>query len=246
MSNERMKSIYIWLLLISSLMAKPESRVVDGIHYWILSAEPGQIRVVWKDAQQRQIKTFPAAVAHLRARHEPPLAIMNGGIYEPGGIPSGLLIQEGKEWQPVNRRQGEGNFFLMPNGIFFVTAERARVVPTDDFGPQESPVLQAVQSGPLLLSKGKIHPAFRAESRHRLHRNGIGVTREGTVLLIMTDRRSAKFPNLHEFATLFRTLGCDEALFLDGDISQFRHGADLDRASGDFGSFIAVVAPPAE
>jgi uncharacterized protein YigE (DUF2233 family) len=93
----------------------------------------------------------------------------------------------------------------------------------------------------MLLREDQIHPAFNAASENRLHRNGIGVDKEGQVVLLMTDGNSAKFPNLHEFALAFRHLGCADALFLDGDISQMRSGEDLLRLSNRFGSIIAVV-----
>jgi uncharacterized protein YigE (DUF2233 family) len=166
---------------------------------------------------------------------------MNGGIFEPGGIPSGLLIQDGKELNPVNRKRGEGNFFLQPNGIFLIGPAGAAVIKTDEYPLEGIAIDRAVQSGPLLLRRGKVHPAFNATSASRLHRNGVGVARNGEVVLAMTDLDSPKFPNLHEFAVLFRMQGCDDALFLDGDISQMRSGAEMNKPSNQFGSIIAVM-----
>lgn len=79
--------------------------------------------------------------------------LMNGGIFEPGGIPSGLLIQQGKELQPVNRNAGEGNFFLQPNGIFLIGSQGAAVMATSEYPPKDPTIHYAVQSGPLLLRK---------------------------------------------------------------------------------------------
>jgi uncharacterized protein YigE (DUF2233 family) len=236
--------VRLLLALLSCLAiarAAPEKRVVDGVTYHILRTSPAAVRVVWKDGRDRQIETFPQATAFLTARGETPDTIMNGGTYEPGGTPSGLLVQDGRELHPVNRRDGKGNFFLKPNGIFLVGDQGAAVIDTVEYPPAGVNVAHAVQSGPLLLRKGKVHPQFRAGSPNRLHRNGIGVAKDGTVVLAMTDFRSPKYPNLHEFATLFATLGCQDALFLDGDISQMRHGDGLTKQSGPFGSFIAVV-----
>ncbi|MCW1883589.1 phosphodiester glycosidase family protein [Luteolibacter flavescens] len=233
------------LLLLSACMlpatAAPEKKIIDGVTYHLLSAKPSQIRMVWKDAKGGQIETFPQAVAHLASEKETPETIMNGGIYEPGGIPSGLLIQDGRELTPLNPRNGKGNFFLKPNGIFLIGDKGAAVIDTTEYPPAGVKVTQAVQSGPLLLRRGIIHPEFRAGSPNRLHRNGIGVAKDGTVVLAMTDIRSPKYPNLHEFAKLFADLGCEDALFLDGDISQMRSGEALGKPSGPFGSFIAVV-----
>lgn len=237
--------MFRWFLTLCACvlptLAEPEKKVIDGVTYHLLRAKPADVRVLWKDSTGRQLETFPAATAYLTARGETPDTIMNGGIYEPGGVPSGLLVQDHRDLHPINRRDGKGNFFLKPNGIFLIGDKGAAVIDSTEYPPAGVKVAHAVQSGPLLLHKGKVHPHFRAGSTNRLHRNGIGVTNDGTVILAMTDFRSPKYPNLHEFATLFATLGCNDALFLDGDISQMRSGETMAKDSGPFGSFIAVV-----
>jgi len=234
-----------WLLALTfcavPALAAPEKKVIDGVTYHILHAKPAEIRVIWKDTRDRQIETFPQATAYLTGIGETPDTIMNGGIYERGGVPSGLLIQNSRELHPLNRANGKGNFFLKPNGIFLISDKGAAVIDSTEYPLAGVKVSQAVQSGPLLLRNGKVHPEFRAASANRLHRNGIGVTKDGTVVLAMTDIKSPKFPNLHEFAMLFASFGCSDALFLDGDISQMRSGEALTKESGPFGSFIAAV-----
>jgi uncharacterized protein YigE (DUF2233 family) len=222
-------------------VAAPEKKVVDGVTYHFLHAKPAEIRVIWKDAKDHQIETFPQATAYLTSLGQTPDTIMNGGIYERGGVPSGLLIQNGRELHPLNRADGKGNFFLKPNGIFLISDKGAAVINATEYPLPGLKIAHAVQSGPLLLRNGKVHPEFRAASANRLHRNGIGVTKDGSVVLAMTDIRSPKYPNLHEFAMLFASFGCADALFLDGDISQMRSGEALMKESGPFGSFIAVV-----
>jgi uncharacterized protein YigE (DUF2233 family) len=72
----------------------------------------------------------------------------------------------------------------------------------------------------------------------------VGVAKNGEVVFAMTDLDSPEFPNLHEFAMLFRNLGCEDALFLDGDLSQMRSGKDMHKPSNQFGSIIAVMESP--
>ena len=55
---------------------------------------------------------------------------------------------------------------------------------------------------------------FKEDSKWRLHRNGVGIDKDGGVLFVMTEFGSAKKPNLWEFADVFRRLGCRDALFL--------------------------------
>ena len=235
------KISFLFFLLTSFSIAAPEKKVIDGVTYRILIVPPDRIQLLWKDDAGQQLRTFPAALKFLKGKGIEVETLMNGGIFEPGGIPSGLLVQDGKEMNPVNRNKGEGNFFLQPNGIFLISDKGAAVIRTDEYPQKNVVVKQAVQSGPLLLRGGKVHPAFNANSTSKLHRNGVGVTKTGEVLFVMTDFHSEKFVNLHQFAMLFKSLGCDDALFLDGDISQMRSGADMEKQSNSFGSIFAVV-----
>lgn len=220
---------------------EPKQSVIDGVTYHLVTCKASAVQIVWKNQQQQQMRTFSEVAKDFAARQVKLDLLMNGGIFEPGGIPSGLLIQQGKEWCPVNRNKGEGNFFLQPNGIFLIGSKGAAVIATEEYPLKGQKIDFAVQSGPLLLHNDVIHPVFRAESLSRLHRNGVGVTRKGEVVFAITDIKSPKFPNLYEFAVLFRKLDCADALFLDGVISQMHTGAAMLQHSNQFGSIIAVT-----
>ncbi|MEM6883486.1 MAG: phosphodiester glycosidase family protein [Verrucomicrobiota bacterium] len=232
---------YIVLTCISPLAGFAlEKQVIDGVTYSVMQSQPEQVEIFWKNPDGKQLRTIPAVAKDYKKRGVEIEVIMNGGIFEPGGIPSGLLVQNGKELNPINRKEGEGNFYLKPNGIFVIHQLGASVIRTEEYPVADTHALYAVQSGPLLLRNGSIHPIFKADSKYRLHRNGIGVTKSRKVILAITDINSPKFPNLYEFAQLFKKLGCDDALFLDGDISQMKTGADALKPSNGFGSYIIV------
>jgi len=241
MLNHTLFATIATLCISTAAGAGPEKRMVDGVDYHILLAPADAVRILWKDAEGKSLRTLPAAAQYLHGRGAEVVALMNGGIFEPGGVPSGLLIQDGVELTPINRNDGKGNFFLKPNGIFLTGPNGAVVIAAGEYPLKDFEVHQAVQSGPLLLRRGRIHPAFNAESESRLHRNGVGVTKKGEVVFAMTDFHSPKFPNLHEFARLFAHLDCEDALFLDGDLSQMRGSEELTRPSNNFGSIIAVL-----
>ncbi len=215
-----------------------------GVSYQLVRATPAQVRVLWKGDDDKQLYSFRAAAADLRAAGERPAVLMNGGIFEPLHIPSGLLVQGGKTLRPLNPREGKGNFFLKPNGVFWIAGVKAGVTDAAKFDLAMPGLREAVQSGPLLLEAGKAHPAFNRGSKSRLHRNGVGVTADGQIVFAITVFRQTEFPNLWEFADLFRSLGCTDALFLDGDLSQLRAGKDIERRSNRFASIIAVLEEP--
>ena len=238
---QRLTLLILTLFFCSRAISAPEKKIIDGVTYHVLITPASSVRIIWKDAADKQLRTFPAVAHYLTGEKVKVDTLMNGGIFEPGGVPSGLLVQDGEMLRPVNRNNGNGNFFLMPNGIFLVGSKGAAVIRTDEYPMKDVKVEHAVQSGPLLLRQGQIHPSFKANSLSRLHRNGAGVTKDGDVVFVMSDFHSPKFPNLHEFARLFRDLGCADALFLDGDISQMKWGEDITKQSNNFGSIIAVT-----
>ena len=105
---------------------------------------------------------------------------------------------------------------------------------------KEKPSAQlAVQSGPLLLAGGKIHPAFNEGSKNQLLRNGVGVDDKGRVVFAITADKH--YCNLWTFASLFKSLGCKDALFLDGDLSRMIVNPGEKITGQGFASIFAVV-----
>ncbi|NOX99347.1 MAG: hypothetical protein GXP30_06405 [Verrucomicrobia bacterium] len=73
--------------------------------------------------------------------------------------------------------------------------------------------------------KGEFYNTFEGieSSLNLLLRNGVGVDEKGRIVFACSDRSElGKFGriNLYGFAMLFKKLGCENALFLDGDISE--------------------------
>ncbi len=236
-----LRTILLSVCMVCLGRAGQEAVTKDGIRYLVWKAEAAKVRVIWKDENGKQLRELPEVNHYLETKGEKPLMLMNGGIFEPGGVPSGVMIQNGQPLLPVNRRDGKGNFFLKPNGVFLIGDKGPAILETGKFPPAGVKIFFAVQSGPLLLNEGKVHPAFNSDSKSRLHRNGVGITDDGLVVFAISDPNGQKFPNLHNFAELFRSLGCRNALFLDGDISQMRIGEAMGKPSNRFGSVIAVV-----
>lgn len=125
---------------------------------------------------------------------------------------------------PVNLADGAGNFFLKPNGVFYLDDQTGPgIVEAGEYQNLTIRPRIANQSGPLLLRKGIIHAAFNANSTNRRQRSAIGIvkaTRE--IVFVMSDRedRQKGRVTFHQLSRFFLNLGCEDALFLDGEISQ--------------------------
>ncbi|WNM26152.1 phosphodiester glycosidase family protein [Demequina capsici] len=167
--------------------------------------------------------------------------LTNAGIFTPSYVPGGLLVSDGQQLVPLNLNGGEGNFHLLPNGVFAIMDDgTAEVVDSMDYSPDG--VMQATQSGPALVLDGVIHPAFTAGSTNVAFRSGVGVSADGrTVYLAISD----DLVNFDTFARMFRDgLGASSALYLDGQISGLwaaGAGRDIDLLLQPYAGIIAAT-----
>lgn len=219
-----------------------------GARFRMIRSSPERVQVVWKDVNGVPYRTFDRVQAAFSKEGKTVSFLMNAGIFEPGGIPSGLHVEHGKTLHPLNLADAPGNFFLKPNGVIWIETAGAKseafIAPSEDFKKRRPlvtsrPLKLAVQSGPMLLHDGRRHPAFKDGSSSKLHRNGVGIDSEGRIVFAITDR--GQEVNLWDFAGLFLKLGCKNALFLDGDISQSAVNPAKPVQSNPFGAMFVIA-----
>ncbi|SEF27102.1 phosphodiester glycosidase family protein [Variovorax sp. NFACC27] len=185
-------------------------------------------------------KRFDRLDAWLKERGRQLGFAMNAGMYHEDFSPVGLLVRGGREESPLNLADGAGNFFLKPNGVFLVSDAGPRVVESSEYPALAKGVRLATQSGPLLLRRGVVHPAFIPHSDSRKIRNGVGVIGH-TAIFVISDVPV----NFHEFALYFRdVLHCRDALYLDGTVSAL-HSPSLHRSDfvRELGPILGVASP---
>mgnify|MGYP000291865946 CR=1 FL=1 len=85
-----------------------------------------------------------------------------------------IYIENGKTIKALDTLQdGYGNFYLQPNGVFYITKDKRGVVcQTSEYEPSAS-ISYATQSGPMLVINDSIHPIFNKNSKHYNIRNAI-------------------------------------------------------------------------
>ena len=146
----------------------------------------------------------------------------NAGIYDRQFAPLGLYVENGKTVVPLNLAHGNpasGNFSLLPNGVFAIYPDGHAAVRTSaDFKADGKPVQWASQSGPMLVIDGKLNYQFIDDSASLKWRSGVCAKTPHSVVFAVSEAPV----NFHTFARLFKDeLGCRDALYLDGTISQF-------------------------
>ncbi len=140
----------------------------------------------------------------------------NGGMYQADRTPLGLYVENGRELVRANTAVGVGNFYIKPNGVFYVSGDSASILDTRKFLQQRPRSDIATQSGPMLVINGAINPHFSPNSYSRKIRNGVGV-QDGHRLVFVISNNPVTFST---FANFFRDiLHCSNALYLDGSIS---------------------------
>jgi uncharacterized protein YigE (DUF2233 family) len=228
-----------------------------GTSYWIYRLKGKEAKLeLHLSAKAGEPHRFPDLAERVAAQGLRLTFALNSGIFEPGFLPSGLHISEGKTIVPLNLdtfvktsdADVTPNFFLKPNGVFFLRHDgTAAVVETSRYATLGERPRLATQSGPLLVAGGQLHPAFNADSTSKRYRNGVGVTASGEVIFACSILdRELGLANLHSFATLFRdALECPDALYLDGDISYiFIEGqTEPIRETNWFGGIFAITEP---
>jgi uncharacterized protein YigE (DUF2233 family) len=175
-----------------------------------------RVGLFWLGPDGRPYGTLYAFRRAMAAAGYPPVVSMNAGMYHEDLSPVGLFVSGGRQLNPANEGDGDGNFFMKPNGVFYADGDRAGILETEAYLRQPPAAGIATQSGPLLVMDGALHPLFSDDGPSRKIRNGIGVRDDHTVVFAIS-RDGVSFGS---FARLFRdALGCRNALYLDGSIS---------------------------
>jgi uncharacterized protein YigE (DUF2233 family) len=194
----------------------------NGLPYRIhaVDLQRTHLALHFEDQKGERIGSFARLDRFLLQQGRRPLFMTNGGIFSKDYKPLGLFISAGVERSPLNLAAGEGNFFLRPNGVVAFGAKEAWLGEASRFAENShgGRFQYAIQSGPMLVIDGKIHPAFSQSSTGRYIRSGVCARSQGVLLFGISEEKVS----FYEFASFFRdALGCRDALYLDGAISAF-------------------------
>lgn len=214
----------------------------EGRGFVVYKVDPtkSEVRLFWRDAKRELYDNFANYQKDLVEQGELLLFATNGGMYQQDKSPQGLYIENGKTIQKADtKKEGYGNFYMQPNGIFLINDKgEPYVIKTQDLrGYEKKGIRYATQSGPMLLTNGKMNLKFMEDSPNFHIRSGVGVNDQGELVFIISETRV----RFYELAKAFEAMGCKNALYLDGAISQ-TYLPEVDRldTGGGFGVMIGV------
>jgi len=232
------------LLLLPTQVGAVACRAEDwrGTYFTICEVDPASqpLRLFHLDAQGMPFGNFRA----VESENGPLSFAMNAGMYHDDLSPVGHYIEDGRETMRVIPNAGPGNFGMLPNGVFCIEPDRARVIETRAYLAAPPDCTHATQSGPMLVIDGALHPRFIEGSDSRFIRNGVGTSAEGDRVVFAISEEAVNF---HDLATLFRdALGLDDALYFDGKISRL-HAPGIGRSDAGWamGPIVGVLDRPA-
>ena len=215
---------------------------VNGVLYegFRVDLQKHKLAFFYKNQKGQNLKNLGGLKNYLENQSLKIQFATNAGMFNPKFEPNGLYVENGKELYALNLEKGKGNFYLAPNGVFFITRYgSANIIPSKDYPNISHLVSYATQSGPMLVHQGKINTKFNPNSKHKFTRSGVGLIDKEHLIFVI----SRKAISLYEFASLFKDhLQCKQALYLDGAISKI-YAPSLKRyeIKGNFGAMIAVI-----
>jgi uncharacterized protein YigE (DUF2233 family) len=230
----------VWVVVNAGLFAFTKKQKVDDARFvsYVVDVKKQDIQFYWKDDNNQLLRSIGNLQAWVEKSNRKLAFAMNGGMYKADNSPQGLFIQKQVMLSPLDTASGGGNFYVKPNGVFYITTDNVPVICTTPAFKNNGTIKYATQSGPMLVVAGQIHPAFKQGSTNLNIRNGVGILPGGKVIFAM----SKAAINFYDFADYFKRLGCKNALYLDGFISRtYLPEKNWVQTDGNFGVMIGVT-----
>ena len=231
--------IFVPLLITAIIAFNSQSIPFDEtILAYEVDLKKQALHLFWKDNNDKPLRSIQNLKNFVESKQQTLLFAMNAGMYKSDFTPQGLYIENNKTLANIDTGSGDGNFYLKPNGVFYITNKKLAIVcKTNDFLAKKD-IKFATQSGPILLENGIINPAFKEGSVNINIRNGVGILPNNHVLFAM----SKKEINFYDFAKFFQIKGCKNALYLDGFVSRtYLPEKDWKQTDGNFGVMIGLI-----
>jgi len=236
--NSLHRILFFSLFLIIISCNKNKETNSDFVIYSV-NPQKENVELFWKNEKGQPLKNIQNLRTYINSKNQDLKFALNGGMLIENNIPKGLYIENYKTLHPIDTLNGEGNFYLKPNGVFYITkSNESIIVPTKNFQPN-STIKFATQSGPLFINEGKINSLFQPNSNNLNVRNGVGILKNGNPVFVMSKKKI----NFYNFASFFKKLGCENALCLDGFVSKAYFSKEKwIQEDGDFGVMIGITA----
>ena len=136
--RHKRKVIFISILFLLSVgfisFTINRKSIDDQILTYIVDAKSQDLQFYWKNNSGENLKSIQNLKSFVESKQLKLLFAMNGGMYKKDNSPQGLFIENKKTLSFIDTSDGEGNFYLKPNGVFYITSDNNPFVcKTGDF-----------------------------------------------------------------------------------------------------------------
>ena len=114
------------------------------------SAEDADIRLFWGEGAT-PYRHFETLFKALEAKNKRLVFAMNAGMYHPDRSPVGLYVDQQGPRGKLQTNSSSGNFGMLPNVVFYRSADGLAVTETKVFQAAGHSLEFATQSGPMLV-----------------------------------------------------------------------------------------------
>ena len=231
--------ISLFTIIILVLLYFKSKNINENIFItYVVDSKKQPIQMFWKNNSNQILSSLQKLKTYTASKNQHLLFAMNGGMYKKDNSPQGLYIENGIILSLMDTSNGEGNFYLKPNGVFYINKKNEPFIITSNNFIQNENIKYATQSGPMLVINKNIHPVFKKDSKSINIRNGVGILPNGNTIFAL----SKKEINFYDFANFFKMKGCKNALYLDGFVSRiYLPEKKWEQLDGDFGVMIGVT-----
>ena len=211
----------------------------EGSRFTVCDPGRGELRLIAADRSETPLRSFAEVMTRIPAGEV--AFAMNAGMFDEDGRPIGLAVVGGRQIHAINRRDGGGNFHLMPNGAFFIRRDGSAAITTSEKFAPSPEIAFATQSGPMLVIDGQIHPKFDPDGTSRFIRNGVGIGPSGRPRFVISN----EVVSFGKLARFFRDgLRARNALYFDGSVSSlWDPAAGRQDAGVPLGPIIVAMKP---
>ena len=244
------KTLFISLIIVTiliitfSLLYKEYFPGPAKIACFKVNPDSVNISFYWK-TNRENIKNIGKLRKVLEKQNSKLIFATNGGMFDEQLSPIGLFIENGQIIKPLNKKVIKSNkkgalpnFYLEPNGVFYINNdEKAGICRTTAYS-NVSNVKLATQSGPMLVIDGEINKLFDPNSNNFNIRNGVGILPNNELIFAISMNKVS----FYDFARYFKEQGCSNALFLDGYVSKaFIPKQGIEQIDGELGILIGIT-----
>ena len=113
---------FILLFALAGLFSfgKRYQTIDDRFVLYKINPANQNLQFFWKDDKGQIFKSIANLKSWLAQNHRELLFAMNAGMYKEDNTPKGLFIQNQETVTALDTLSGPGNFYMKPNGVFYI------------------------------------------------------------------------------------------------------------------------------